>query len=122
MNEVVEDLGQEPTCARTHERDAPLVVEHVCGEGCEGEDSAVEGHAEKDYEPKGGRELLDIREDDLVAALRFRKLEHFLPMVVHGNVDQVAQQGEQAEARRSPESHAVAAEVARDEFLGIEAE
>ncbi len=43
-------------------------------------------------------------------------------MAVHGNVNQVAQQGEEAEAGRGPESDAIAAEIVGDEFLGIEAE
>ncbi len=46
----------------------------------------------------------------------------FSPWLVHGDEDQVAEQGEQAEARRRPEGDAVAAEVFGDELLGVEAE
>src|SRR5208282_1241269 len=72
--------------------------------------------------PVGRGELPDIGEDDLVAALRLWERKYLLAMQVHGVVDQVAEHGEKAEARRRPERGAVAAEVARDQFFGVEAE
>ena len=122
VKEVVKYLGQEAARGLANQRDAPFVVEHVGGKGREGEDGAIEGDAEQDNVPVGRVELPDVGEDDFVATLRLRKREHFLAVKVHGVVDQVAEQGEQAEACRCPECDAVASEIAGDELFGVEAE
>ena len=122
MTEIDEGLGQEAARGLADQRNAPLVVEHVGRQSREGKDGAIEGDAEQDNVPVGGVELPDIGEDNLVASVRFRKIEHLLPMAVHGNVDQIAQYREEAEACRGPESDAVAAEILGDELLGVETE
>ena len=97
-------------------------MEHVGRERSEGEDGAVKGDAEQDNVPVGRIELLYIGEDDLVAAVRLRQREYLLAMQIHGVVNQVAEHTEEAEGRRRPKRDAIAAEIAGDEFFGVEAE